>query len=290
MLHNPRAGDRLPVEGLLKALSAEGIDATCFSKREMVGFGAALATQPDLVIVAGGDGSVGRMLDFYAALTMPVAILPMGTANNIARSLGISGEALDVVSRLRTAPEKKLDIGVVNGPWGYKLFVEAVGFGLVAGLMTGRVGGRTIKETRARVRRKVIDHLRNAKAERIRISVDGTLIEDEVLFAEITSISRVGPALPLLDESRTADRHLDLITLAESARAEMVAWLKDDSADPPPVTIRKGRSFAASWARQPVRIDDKKIAKRHVGEDHVFARLLPPQIRVLVPNREGGGP
>src|SRR4029079_17021998 len=112
-----------------------------------------------------------RMLDFYAALTMPVAILPMGTANNIARSLGITGEALDVVRRLRRAPEKKLDIGVVNGPWGYKLFVEAVGFGLVAGLMTGRVGGRTIKETRARVRRKVIDHLRNAKAERIRISV-----------------------------------------------------------------------------------------------------------------------
>ena len=279
----------MPVERLVKALAKEGIDATYFSKREMARFGAALADQPDLVVVAGGDGSVGRMLDFYAGLTMPIAILPLGTANNIARSLGIDGEPLTVVGRLRDAPEKKLDIGIVNGPWGYRLFVEAVGFGLVAGLMTGRVvGGRTIGQTRARVRKKVIEHVRAAKAEPIRVLVDGTVIEEEVLFAEITSISRVGPALELLQESRTSDRHLDLITLAASSRDEMVAWLQGDASEPPPVKVRKGRAFAATWSKQHFRIDDKKIPKRGNGEESVFARLLPPQIRVLVPNGKGG--
>ena len=46
-----------------------------------------------------------------------LAILPIGTANNIARSLGIVGEPKDILPELARAPIKFLDVGVAMGPW-----------------------------------------------------------------------------------------------------------------------------------------------------------------------------
>lgn len=285
LLHNPKAGDnRLSAADLMRALTDAGYSVRYSTKDDVTGFAAGLAERPDLVVVAGGDGSVGQLLDFHAALTMPVALLPLGTSNNIARSFGIPTDVLDVIAGLRDAPAKRLDIGVVNGPWGYRLFVEAIGFGLLAPMMMRRVQADTPEETRAVVRKMVIAAVKRAKAAPMWLSVDGEIVEDNFLMAEVTSISRLGPALPLLSDARTGDRFLDLVTLRASDRAAMVDWLKDGAPGRPPVTARKGRVVAAAWDRLPFRIDDRKMRKPDRRPAHVFARLLGAEIQILVPN------
>ena len=54
----------------------------------------------DAVIVAGGDGTVGKVAKRLAGTDVPLVVLPTGTANNIARSLGIGVDPHAVSSGL----------------------------------------------------------------------------------------------------------------------------------------------------------------------------------------------
>jgi len=284
LLHNPRAGDnRISADDLVRAFAGAGYEVRYCDKDDEAGFAAGLASQPDLVAVAGGDGSIGQLLRFHAALTMPVALLPMGTSNNIARSFGMSTDVLSLIPRLRGAPFRRLDVGIANGPWGYKLFVESVGLGLLAPMMTQRIEADTAAKTRAVVRKLLIANVKRAEPARVWLSVDGEVIEDDVLMAEITSISRVGPALPLLHTNSTGDGMIDAVILRASDRAAMVSWLKEEEGERPPVTAFRGRFIAARWDGMPLRIDDKKIRKPDRKPAHIFVRLLGAEIDILVP-------
>jgi len=63
---------------------------------------------------------------------IPITVLPVGTANNIARSLGIEGEVGGLLSGLSNAKTRYLDVGLARGPWGERNFLEAVGCGSIA--------------------------------------------------------------------------------------------------------------------------------------------------------------
>jgi diacylglycerol kinase (ATP) len=78
------------------------------------------------VVVAGGDGTVGFVLRALAGSGVTVGILPLGTYNNFARSLGLPDDlerAIDVVAKGRKRP---VTLGRVNG----HPFLEAAALGL----------------------------------------------------------------------------------------------------------------------------------------------------------------
>jgi diacylglycerol kinase (ATP) len=73
-------------------------------------------TRPiDAIIVAGGDGTLLPMIAHAIALRVPVGIVPLGTFNELARTLGIPldvGEACDVIAAAHT---RTIDVARVNG-------------------------------------------------------------------------------------------------------------------------------------------------------------------------------
>jgi diacylglycerol kinase family enzyme len=58
---------------------------------------------------------------------VPLALLPTGTANNVAHSLDLLGEAEEIAANLQGAPTRPFDLGSVKGPCGECSFIEAVG-------------------------------------------------------------------------------------------------------------------------------------------------------------------
>ncbi|MBY0432027.1 MAG: lipid kinase, partial [Rhodospirillales bacterium] len=69
----------------------------------------------DLVILAGGDGTLNAAAEGLLRCGRPLGILPMGTANDLARTLGIPTDlagACDVIAQGRT---RTIDLGWVNG-------------------------------------------------------------------------------------------------------------------------------------------------------------------------------
>ena len=98
LVHNPTAGSGSHrAEALTSLLKEAGYSVTACSTKECV-YKEALKEQADLVLIAGGDGAVGRVIRCLPHYNTPVAILPLGTANNIARTLGMKEMRIDLLN------------------------------------------------------------------------------------------------------------------------------------------------------------------------------------------------
>lgn len=80
----------------------------------------------DLVIVAGGDGSLNAAAKGILETQLPLAILPMGTANDFARTIGIPADPLKAARELLAYKPYPVDLGEVNGHPFFN--VASVGF------------------------------------------------------------------------------------------------------------------------------------------------------------------
>ncbi len=81
----------------------------------------------DAVIVGGGDGSISAILAPLLDAALPLGVIPLGTANDFARGIGIESldAALDTIIRGAT---RDVDLGCCNG----RLFLNAIAVGLPA--------------------------------------------------------------------------------------------------------------------------------------------------------------
>ncbi|RYD54078.1 MAG: diacylglycerol kinase [Sphingomonadales bacterium] len=74
----------------------------------------ALAKKPDLVILGGGDGTVSGLVDFVQGTGMALAVLPLGTANSFARSLGIPLDIDGAIDVIATGEKRRIDLGMID--------------------------------------------------------------------------------------------------------------------------------------------------------------------------------
>src|SRR5947208_11610265 len=91
LVHNPKAGSKQwSKEQLMKALVRAGHQPIYRSSKKK-GWRKGFKAKLDLVLIAGGDGTVGKVAQKLVRRKLPLAILPLGTANNVARTLGFDG-------------------------------------------------------------------------------------------------------------------------------------------------------------------------------------------------------
>ena len=91
LVYNPSSGRRVALESLRRLIVSEGHQLV--REIEHLADASALADPPaELIVVAGGDGTVADALRAAAGRGLPIAVLPLGTANNIALSLGVHGQ------------------------------------------------------------------------------------------------------------------------------------------------------------------------------------------------------
>jgi diacylglycerol kinase (ATP) len=80
----------------------------------------------DLVILGGGDGTMNHAAPALVESGLPLAILPLGTANDLARSLNLPLDPLAAARFIPTAEARPVDLGWVNGHYYFN--VASVGF------------------------------------------------------------------------------------------------------------------------------------------------------------------
>jgi len=98
---------------------------------------AALKDGAELVFVWGGDGMVQRSIDVLAGTGVPLAIVPAGTANLFASSLGIPQDVPEAVSVGLSGRDRPIDVGKLNG----ERFGVMAGAGLDAKIIQDADGG-----------------------------------------------------------------------------------------------------------------------------------------------------
>ena len=140
IIHNPNAGrrrrrGRLPaVIAELKRLGATvelkttagAGDAERYSRAAQAS--AAVGDGPDVVVSAGGDGTVNEVMNGLIGKTLPLALLPMGTANVLAAEIGLIETTTEIARAILRGPVVPIYLGDANG----RRFTLMAGIGLDA--------------------------------------------------------------------------------------------------------------------------------------------------------------
>jgi diacylglycerol kinase (ATP) len=70
--------------------------------------------EADLIVIGGGDGTISKALPQLLKLSKPFAVLPLGTANDFARTIGLPLDPLQAAEVALAGREHRIDLGVVN--------------------------------------------------------------------------------------------------------------------------------------------------------------------------------
>ncbi|WP_034996459.1 lipid kinase [Beijerinckia mobilis] len=99
------------------------------------------AQDVDCVIVAGGDGTLNASAEGLCKTRLPLGIVPLGTANDLARTLGIPGEIEAAVNIISASQCRTIDLGIVNDQPFFN--VASIGFSaMLAAHLTKRAKSR----------------------------------------------------------------------------------------------------------------------------------------------------
>lgn len=74
----------------------------------------ALARKPDLLILGGGDGTISGLVDQMVGHDVALGVIPLGTANSFARTLGIPLDVAGAVEVIRQGHRRRIDLGMLD--------------------------------------------------------------------------------------------------------------------------------------------------------------------------------
>ena len=296
LIHNPGAGstgekDALKLE---KLISRAGHKVRYRSSKER-GWKRALKKPADLVVVAGGDGTVGSVVRRMVGRGVPLTLLPSGTANNIARTLGLLERPFEhLVRGWESARRAKLDIGVAKGPWGERYFIEGVGAGLFANLLArprkkGAKDGKP-EDVVDRALRRLHDMAVHCEAVDVAATLDGKDISGRYLLFEAINLRYVGPNMFLAPGGKPGDGLLDVVLVTEDERARLLEYLskwQENRERRAVLPTRRGRRLKVEWTGYELHIDDKLYPREDDDPDEmagiVEAWIEPAAVELLVP-------
>lgn len=276
---------RAGVERLRRADHAVHVRVT-FEGRDARRFARAAARRgADLVIAAGGDGTVNGVVSGLMGARAPLprlAVVPLGTANDFARGRGIP---LDVAAALEVALEgrvEEIDVGRVNRRWFIN--VSTGGFGVAAtqaasGRLKRRLGGLAYVFTGARM-------LLRLRPQHACFLVDGRTVHDgPFVFFAIANAVRTGGGTRVAPRADVRDGRLDLSVARTSSRLDFLSLLPDLRAgtqleSPDVLYLRGERVEVRAASPLAVNIDGEPLRARRL----VYT-LHPQSLEMMLPQR-----
>lgn len=174
----------------------------------------AIAEGVDLVVVAGGDGTVRVVCTELAGTGIPVAVLPAGTGNLLARNLGIDLDLDTALAQLLDGSEQRIDSVEVKGDELVDRFVVMAGLGLDAAIIADAPDGLKKHVGWAAY---VVSTVKNLNHPFVRVEItidDRPPIRRRARTVVIGNVGNLQANIPLLPDAKPDDGKIDLVVLA----------------------------------------------------------------------------
>lgn len=235
LIHNPSAGvkDQPSVEDVARSIRAAG-HSVLFQSSSHADWKKLLQESADLIAVAGGDGIVGKVAKLSLGRKIPIAVLPMGTANNIAGALGVTDKPLEeLIAAWRHTRPTRFDVGVARGPWGENYFLEGIGVGLFADTMSRLDARKNVDIAHLEAADEKITsvleimHIRleSCPLHSLKLTLDDHDLSGEYILVEAMNIRSIGPNLLLAPHAEPGDGLLDVVLITKTDEAELHEYL-----------------------------------------------------------------
>ena len=290
LIHNPKAGDRKHgKKQLMASLRKNGIQAFYQSIKDR-GWKKAFKKPVDLVIAAGGDGTVHKTAWQLMDSGIPLAILPLGTANNLARSLGFTESVDEILQSLHCGKSRPFDIGIARRSTRREYFLEAAGGGLFADYFPAAQANETKGASPEKELTAHLSLLRELSldypARHWKISIDGKDISGRYILWGVMNIPSAGPALHLAPKAKTNDGQLDFVAVREHERKVFVKHVDAHLAgrkERAPLTPQKFREFKITSLSGAMHLDGEPWpSKKNNGTGRGKVEITVKQAALLI--------
>lgn len=178
-----------------------------------------------LVIAAGGDGTVGAVARGLIGTSATLGILPLGTNNNTATTLGVPSDLNEACALLAAGAARWIDVGRVR-PTGHKAatFLEMAFVGLPAVLTEA---GQHVEKGRWDAMREALPSALTMEPTLTRVVLDDSRPEHLVrtLFVVIANGPRAGAGLTVVPRARLDDGMLDVHVFEDQDQRALAARL-----------------------------------------------------------------
>jgi diacylglycerol kinase (ATP) len=118
--------DLRPALDVLRRSGVEAVEVSSDDHRRLQQALAQHRDRVDRVVVGGGDGTLNAVLDGLIETRLPLGILPLGTANDLARTLELPSDLAEAAAVVAAGRTRQIDVGCVNG----KHFFNVASLGL----------------------------------------------------------------------------------------------------------------------------------------------------------------
>jgi diacylglycerol kinase (ATP) len=260
VIYNPKAGSRgWPKGAIEERLKAAGHDARLISSK--TDWRSALGEPADAFVAAGGDGTVHKLARMLSESGGRLAMIPLGTANNLARAFGYAPGS-DPFARVPHWGEEQrtLRIECAQTDGRHLPFLEVMGAGAFARLLTrdGGKKGRLPLASLMAARRKLLDEVMEGPVLQTEIALDGRPVEGRYVLVASLRTPSFGPALWLAPQQRPDDEALTLVGVRNDQREAFAWWLATGEGDVGAFQLGTGKRIELT-VDGPVHVDDRLV-------------------------------
>lgn len=241
----------------------------------------------DMVAAAGGDGTVSAVANGLAGTDIPLAVIPLGSGNALAREMDIP-LGLDQALDLLAGPHHLAGFDMIDA--GDRRFLLSLSAGLSARTMIGTTRAEKRRFGKAAYMVKGLFQFFGLNLERFELMVDGKRVQARASEVFIANVGLIGfKQFRLSPRVRPDDGvlHVCIVrtkTLLDYLRLFWSAFLGNPEENPDLVIIPAQEVTIAASRPQPVQGDGEGY-----GFTPVHARIAARVVRLVVPNEQTAG-
>lgn len=231
-----------------------------------------------LVIVCGGDGTIESAVSAMMHTNATLGIIPTGTRNNVARSLGIPADLPSAVELLRTGKRISIDIGRAQCGRTGRWFLETSSIGLVPALYPAAEDIQ--RGNLARVA-EFLSTLVSSQPARLDLVVNGEKhYFSSAHLALVSNMPYFGANLQVSPSISYTDQMLDVFVFSDLTKLELVSYalqtIGGTASDARIVHYRASSVHLRSTPKMPVMADSIPL-----GEGNLTVSLRHAGLRVI---------
>lgn len=286
LVHNPNAGwGVLSRDDLVLHLTRAGHEVSEATDLDQ-NLGHHLRHDADAVVAAGGDGTMVGVARRLLHKPVPMVVIPIGTANNFGRSLGMKPDVEMLLDVLKSPVERTIDLGVATGTWGTEYFIESAGVGWFADALSEAVEPED--KALPRAREVLTNFLDDYRPQRWELTIDGEDHSGDYLLIDVMNAGMLGPNICLGSEVNPSDGFFEVALVGPSDRQLLIRYLRalkqGHTPEPPPLHRVRGRHVRIALGDRQLRVDGSLHPKpNELPSPAAELRVLPGAVRVWLP-------
>jgi diacylglycerol kinase (ATP) len=178
----------------------------------------AAANGYEIILAAGGDGTVAEVAESLIGSQAVLGVLPLGSVMNVARMLGVPRDLEGAIQVVKAGRVASIDIGWARASARQRFFLEAAGVGIDAGLFAyvNQIDLGNLRSIPA-----LVTFLRRFRSRRLRLQLDGQPLHVSAMMVTVANGPYLGAALPLAPDAKLDDAQFDVKVYTRFSKFEL---------------------------------------------------------------------